>query len=212
MAEVRADGSSASRRPGGSRPVAAPAPRYLGTAGRPARPAQRAALWWRWRLPQRHARPRLAPRPRSGAPPGLVRPRWGARPPRRGVSGDAVAALGADLGVPARHPGVARGMRGHLGGGEVEDALGASHASGLLAPFAHGCDEALEARQPPPLPATGPAGGSGHPRAHAAARASSSARSRALCVSAAARSNSARASPARPSLARRSPRTLGKRW
>ena len=43
-------------------------------------------------------------------------------------------------------------------------------------------------------------------------RASSRSRSRALAVSAAARSNSARASPARPSFASRSPRTLGSRW
>ena len=46
---------------------------------------------------------------------------------------------------------------------------------------------------------------------HARARSRSSPRSRALRVSAAARSNSARASSERPSLARRSPRTLGKR-
>ena len=46
----------------------------------------------------------------------------------------------------------------------------------------------------------------------AAARPSSSARSRALRVSAAARSNSARASSSRPSFASRSPRTLGSRW
>lgn len=50
------------------------------------------------------------------------------------------------------------------------------------------------------------------PRAQPAARSSSSARSRALRVSAAARSNSVRASSRRPSLARRSPRTLGRRW
>jgi 8-oxo-dGTP diphosphatase len=45
-----------------------------------------------------------------------------------------------------------------------------------------------------------------------AARSSSIARSRALRVSDAARSNSTRASATRPSFARRSPRTLGKRW
>ena len=49
-------------------------------------------------------------------------------------------------------------------------------------------------------------------RAHAAARASRTSRSRALRVSDAARSNSARASSKRPSLASRSPRTLGSRW
>ena len=47
-------------------------------------------------------------------------------------------------------------------------------------------------------------------RAAAAARSSSSSRSRALRVSEAARSNSSRASSKRPSLASRSPRTLGK--
>ena len=46
----------------------------------------------------------------------------------------------------------------------------------------------------------------------ARARSRSSARSRAFCVSAAARSNSPRASSRRPSFARRSPRTLGSRW
>src|SRR2546427_7321396 len=45
-----------------------------------------------------------------------------------------------------------------------------------------------------------------------AARSRSSVRSRALRVSAAARSNSARASSKRPSLARKSPRTVGSRW
>ena len=50
------------------------------------------------------------------------------------------------------------------------------------------------------------------PPAQAAARFSSSSRSRALRVSAAARSNSVCASPKRPSLKRMSPRTLGKRW
>ena len=48
-------------------------------------------------------------------------------------------------------------------------------------------------------------------RAQAAARSSSSARSRALRVSDAARSNSARASSGRPSLLRKSPRTAGSR-
>jgi hypothetical protein len=48
--------------------------------------------------------------------------------------------------------------------------------------------------------------------AHSAARARSSVRSRPLRVSDAARSNSARASSRRPSLARKSPRTLGSRW
>ena len=46
----------------------------------------------------------------------------------------------------------------------------------------------------------------------AAMRSSSSARSRAFCVSEAARSNSARASSWRPSFASRSPRTVGSRW
>src|SRR5207245_6957255 len=45
-----------------------------------------------------------------------------------------------------------------------------------------------------------------------AARSRSSVLSRALRVSAAARSNSARASSKRPSLARKSPRTVGSRW
>src|SRR5262249_30210122 len=52
------------------------------------------------------------------------------------------------------------------------------------------------------------------PRVHevsAAARSSRSLRSRAFCVSAAARSNSARASALRPSFFRKSPRTLGSR-
>ena len=49
-------------------------------------------------------------------------------------------------------------------------------------------------------------------RAVPAARSSSRARSRWLAVIAAARSNSARASSARPSLSSRSPRTLGSRW
>lgn len=48
--------------------------------------------------------------------------------------------------------------------------------------------------------------------AASAARASSKVRSRAFLVSAAARSNSARASSKRPSFASRSPRTLGSRW
>ena len=47
---------------------------------------------------------------------------------------------------------------------------------------------------------------------HAAARSSSSSRSRALRVSDAARSKSTRASPPQPSLASKSPRTLGNRW
>src|SRR5438128_12510405 len=51
-----------------------------------------------------------------------------------------------------------------------------------------------------------------YPRAHAAARARSRLRSRVFRVREAARSNSARASSNRPSLERRSPRTLGKRW
>lgn len=50
------------------------------------------------------------------------------------------------------------------------------------------------------------------PRAQAAARSSSSARSRSLRVSSAARSNSARASENRPTFASRSPRTAGSRW
>src|SRR5947207_2325073 len=49
------------------------------------------------------------------------------------------------------------------------------------------------------------------PRPHAAARARSRSRSRALRVSPAARSNSARASSKRPSLNRKSPRTVGSR-
>jgi hypothetical protein len=58
-----------------------------------------------------------------------------------------------------------------------------------------------------------PSGRVGHvPRAHAAARSSSSSRSRVLRVSDAARSSSARASSKRPSLARKSARTLGRRW
>ena len=48
-------------------------------------------------------------------------------------------------------------------------------------------------------------------RAHTAARSRSNSRSRAFCVCVAARSNSARASVKRPSLNRKSPRTLGKR-
>ena len=52
----------------------------------------------------------------------------------------------------------------------------------------------------------------GEARAHAWARSSSRARSRALRVREAARSSSARASSKRPSFASRSPRTLGKRW
>ena len=47
--------------------------------------------------------------------------------------------------------------------------------------------------------------------ASAAARSSKSLRSRAFCVSEAARSNSARASALRPSFLRKSPRTLGSR-
>src|SRR5947209_8524569 len=47
--------------------------------------------------------------------------------------------------------------------------------------------------------------------ASAAARSSNSLRSRAFCVSDAARSNSARASSSRPSFLRKSPRTLGSR-
>ena len=47
---------------------------------------------------------------------------------------------------------------------------------------------------------------------HSAARASSNSRSRVFRVSDAARSNSARASARRPSLWRKSPRTLGSRW
>src|SRR5947207_1341803 len=47
--------------------------------------------------------------------------------------------------------------------------------------------------------------------ASAAARSSSSLRSRAFCVSEAARSNSTRASALRPSFFRKSPRTLGNR-
>jgi hypothetical protein len=50
------------------------------------------------------------------------------------------------------------------------------------------------------------------PPAHSRTRSSSSSRSRALRVSAAARSNSERASSNRPSFFSRSPRTLGKRW
>ena len=49
------------------------------------------------------------------------------------------------------------------------------------------------------------------PRMHVAARSRSKVRSRALRVSDAARSNSARASAKRPSLARKSPRTVGSR-
>ncbi len=49
-------------------------------------------------------------------------------------------------------------------------------------------------------------------RAQARARSRSKSRSRAFRVSDAARSNSGPASSKRPSLARRSPRTLGKRW
>src|SRR5260370_6093634 len=52
----------------------------------------------------------------------------------------------------------------------------------------------------------------GEPPVHSSARASIRLRSRALRVSAAARSNSTRASSERPSLARRSPRTHGNRW
>lgn len=48
-------------------------------------------------------------------------------------------------------------------------------------------------------------------RAQVAARSSSNSRSRVFCVRRAARSNSAPASRARPSLARRSPRTVGNR-
>src|SRR6185436_985015 len=48
--------------------------------------------------------------------------------------------------------------------------------------------------------------------AQEAARPRSSARSRAFAVSAAARSNSTRASPRRPSFSSRSPRTAGRRW
>src|SRR2546426_440838 len=58
-----------------------------------------------------------------------------------------------------------------------------------------------------PTPAQEPAA-----RAYAAARSRRSSRSRALRVSDAARSHSARASSKRPSFASRSPRTLGKRW
>lgn len=50
------------------------------------------------------------------------------------------------------------------------------------------------------------------PQTHALARSSSSFRSRSLRVSDAARWNSSRASSSRPSLKRRSPRTLGNRW
>ena len=50
------------------------------------------------------------------------------------------------------------------------------------------------------------------PAAHSRARLRSNSRSRVLRVSAAARSNSARASSWRPSLASRSARTLGSRW
>ncbi len=52
----------------------------------------------------------------------------------------------------------------------------------------------------------------GPARPHAVARSSMRARSRALRVSDAARSNSTRASSNRPSLNRRSPRTPGRRW
>jgi hypothetical protein len=50
------------------------------------------------------------------------------------------------------------------------------------------------------------------PAPHARARPSNSSRSRALWVSNAARLNSKRASSNRPSLLRRSPRTVGNRW
>ena len=50
------------------------------------------------------------------------------------------------------------------------------------------------------------------PFPQAAARLSINVRSRSFCVSEAARSISARASAKRPSLARKSPRTLGRRW
>jgi hypothetical protein len=71
---------------------------------------------------------------------------------------------------------------------------------------------ALRECQPQDAPGPpGPCAGA-DPRAQAAARPRSSSRSRALRVSEAARSSSARASSRRPSLARRSPRTLGNRW